>query len=45
MDVKMEAAGYLEMSVNSPGLRGVTLQRLILPCDININEEHKKEGS
>jgi len=38
MDVKMQAAKYLEMSVNSPRLRGVTLQKLILPCGININE-------
>jgi hypothetical protein len=39
----MEAAGYPEMSVNSPRLRGVTLQKLVFPCDININEEHTQK--
>jgi hypothetical protein len=40
----MEAAGYLEMSVNSSRLRGVTLQKPTLPCDINLKEEHEKKG-
>jgi hypothetical protein len=41
--MQIEVCGYLEISVNSPRIHGVTLQKPINPSHINTNEVLKEE--